>query len=163
MPFLPWLEETAASIAIRESILVYPLIETTHVLTLCLFLGLLALLDLRLTGFALRGVAVSEVAGRLLPLALAGFAVMAVSGALLFYSGPVKAWANPFFRIKVAMIALAGVNAWIFHNTIYRRVAAWDRDPVPPARARAAGFCSLVLWCGVVICGRLQAYNWFQA
>ncbi|MEZ5352623.1 MAG: DUF6644 family protein [Bryobacteraceae bacterium] len=161
-PFIQWLEGTAGSIAIRESILLYPVIETTHVLTLCLFLGMIAMLDLRLLGIGLRGVPVSEVAGRLLPWALSGFVIMAISGALLFYSGPVRASNNIFFKVKMAMILLTGVNALSFHFTIYRRVADWDRDPTPPLRARAAGFFSLVLWCGVVICGRLQAYNWFD-
>jgi hypothetical protein len=160
--FLQWLEGTAGSVAIRESLLLYPVIETTHVLALCLFLGLIAMVDLRLLGVGLRGVPVSQVAGRLLPWALAGFAAMAVSGMLLFYSGPVRAAGHIFFRIKMAMLVLTGVNAMLFHATIYRRVTAWDLDAIPPLRARAAGLCSLVLWSAVVICGRLQAYNWFD-
>ncbi len=160
--FFQWLEGTAGSVAIRESTLLYPVIETTHVLTLCLFLGMIAMLDLRLVGVGLRGVPVSQVAGRLLPWALAGFAIMAVSGVLLFYSGPVRASGNIFFQIKMILIALTGVNALIFHWTIERRVADWDSDPVPPFRARLAGFCSLVLWSAVLICGRMQAYNWFD-
>lgn len=162
LPFIQWLDGTAGSIAIRESLLVYPLIETTHVLTLALFLGMIALLDLRLLGVGLRGAPVSEVAGRLLPWALAGFALMSLSGALLFYSGPLRAYHNIFFRIKVVMIGLAGLNALLFHYTVYKRVASWDLDPSPPFRAKLAGFCSLLLWSGVVICGRMQAYNWFD-
>ena len=160
--FFQWLEATSGSILIRESIIVYPIIETTHVLTLGLFLGLIALLDLRLLGVGLKGVPVSQVAGRLLPWALVGFALMSISGVLLFYSGPVKAAGNIFFRIKMVMIALAGVNALVFHYTIHKRVASWDNDPAPPARAKLAGVLSLLLWCGVVICGRMQAYNWFK-
>ena len=110
----------------------------------------------------MRGVPVSQVAGRLLPWALAGFVLMAVSGALLFYSGPLRAWGNVFFRIKMVMILLTGVNALVFHWTVYQRVVSWDNDARPPLRARVAGFCSLMLWCGVVICGRMQAYNWFD-
>ena len=161
LPFMQWLEATPGSIAIRESLMVYPLVESAHVLSLCLFLGLLALLDLRLLGFGLRGVPVSEIAGRLLPIALAGFALMVISGGLLFYSGPLRAYNNIFFRVKMVMIALAGLNAFLFHVTIYRRIADWDRDPVPPLRARLAGFFSLLLWCGVVVSGRMQAYKWF--
>ena len=161
LPFMQWLEATPGSIAIRESIMVYPLVESAHVLSLCLFLGLLALLDLRLLGFGLRGVPVSEIAGRLLPIALAGFALMVISGGLLFYSGPLRAYNNIFFRVKMVMIALAGLNAFLVHVTLYRRIADWDRDPVPPLRARLAGFFSLLLWCGVVVSGRMQAYKWF--
>ena len=161
-PFFQWLQGTGGSVAIRESTLLYPMIETSHVLMLCLFLGMIAMVDLRLLGIGLRGIPVSQVAGRLLPLAAAGFALMTFSGMLLFYSGPVRASGNIFFRIKMVMIVLAGMNALLFHFTIYRRVLDWDCDPMPPLRARLAGFCSLLLWSGVVICGRMQAYNWFD-
>ena len=97
-----------------------------------------------------------------MPWALFGFSLMAISGLLLFYSGPVKAAANIFFRVKLVLIVLTGVNALIFHLTIHRRVAVWDNYPTPPARAKLAGLLSLVLWSGVVICGRMQAYNWFN-
>jgi hypothetical protein len=162
LPFLQWLEGTPGSVFIRESLLLYPLVETAHVLTLCLFLGMIGMLDLRLVGVGLKGVPVSEVASRLLPFALWGFVAMAISGLLLFYSGPVRAAGNIFFRVKVVMIGLAGVNALLFHFTIYRRVVSWDHAASPPVRAKLAGVLSLLLWSGVVICGRLQAYNWFK-
>jgi len=162
LAFFEWLERTPGSVGIRESIWTYPIVETTHVLTLGLFLGLVAMLDLRLLGLTLRRIPVSEVAGRLLPWALAGFAVMVVSGVLLFYAGPVKASQNVFFRIKLVMIVAAGVNAFVFHSTVYRTATEWDRAPVAPLRARVAGSLSLVLWAGVVVAGRMQAYNWFD-
>jgi hypothetical protein len=65
--FCQWLATTSGSIALHESLYMYPLVESTHVLTLCLFVGLAALLDLRLMGLALRDVPVSEVAARFLP------------------------------------------------------------------------------------------------
>jgi len=160
--FFQWLEGTAGSVYIRESTLFYPFVETTHVLTLCLFLGMTALFDLRLLGVALRGVTVSEAANRLLFWSRIGFTVMAISGMLLFYSGPVKASGNPFFQVKMVLITLAGLNVMLFHLLTFPRVADWDNDAKPPARARLAGLLSLIFWSGVVICGRMQAYNWFD-
>lgn len=159
---MEWLNETPGSIAIRESILFYPYVETTHVLSLALFLGMIAMLDLRLAGAGLRSIPVSAVAHKLLPWAWAGFALMLVSGLLLFYSGPVRAYGNIFFRIKMLAIVLAGLNAFLFHRTVFQRVAQWDADATPPLRARLAGVCSLLLWSAVVVCGRMQAYNWFD-
>ncbi len=160
--FFEWLENTGGSVAIRESILFYPLVETTHVLTLCLFLGMTATWDLRLVGLTFRKIPVSQVLDRLWPWAMAGFVVMVISGLLLFYSGPVRASQNIFFQVKMIMIALAGLNAFVFHKTVYRWVAEWDNEAVIPMRARVAGFLSLVLWSGVVVSGRMQAYNWFD-
>jgi len=160
--FLQWLEATGGAVAIRESILLYPIIESTHVLTLCLFFGFIALMDLRLIGVALRGVPVSQITGRILPLGGAGFVIMAISGALLFYSSPMRAYTNIFFRVKLMLIALAGVNALLFHMTIFKSVDDWKDALQPPPRARLAGLLSLVFWSGVIICGRMQAYKWFD-
>jgi hypothetical protein len=121
------------------------------------------MLDLRLLGLTMRQVPVSEVTGRLLPWTVAGFVLMFLSGALLFYAIPVRTYQNIFFRIKVAMLLLSGLNAWIFHHsTVYRRVAEWDLDPRPPKQARRAAAFSLALWMGIVVAGRMIAYNWFD-
>lgn len=157
-----WLASTRGSIALHESLWAYPLVESAHVLTLCLFVGLAVLLDLRLLGVTLRGAPVSEVAGRLLPWMAAGFAVMIATGALLFYAIPVRSFQSIFFRVKVILLVLAGLNAWVFHARVYRRVADWDLDPVPPRGARLAGTLSLALWAGIVVAGRMIAYNWFD-
>jgi hypothetical protein len=140
----------------------YPLVESIHVLTLCLFVGMAAMLDLRLLGWTMRRVPVSEASARLLPWMRIGFAVMVMTGALLFYAIPVRSYQSIFFRIKITLLILAGVNAWIFHATVHRRVAEWDRDPVAPRRARVAGALSLVLWAFIVVSGRMIAYNWFD-
>ena len=160
--FCEWLANTPWSIALHESTWGYPIVESVHVLALCLFLGLVVMMDLRLLGATMKGAPVSEVAGRLLPWTAAGFALMVVSGALLFYAIPVRTYQNIFFRVKVAMLVLSGLNAWIFHSTVYRRVAEWDLDPVPPKRARVAAGLSLALWAGIVVAGRMIAYNWFD-
>ena len=110
----------------------------------------------------MRRVAVSEVAGRLLPWTVAGFVVMIVTGGLLFYGIPVRTYRNIFFRVKVGLLVLSGLNAWVFHATVYRKVAQWDVQPVPPMRARIAGGLSLLFWSGVVVAGRMIAYNWFD-
>src|SRR5258708_23743073 len=92
--FCQWLESTPVSIALHESIWGYPIIESVHVLTLCLFLGLSVMLDLRLLGVTMLRTPMSEVMGRLLPWSIAGFVIMLVTGALLFYAIPVKTYLN---------------------------------------------------------------------
>ena len=162
LAFCQWLGSTPWSVALHESILVYPIVESVHVLTLCLFLGLVVMLDLRLLGVTMLKTPVSEVVGRLVPWTIAGFVVMVISGSLLFYAIPVKTYLNIFFRLKVLFLLLAGANIAVFHRTIFRRMNEWDLDPVPPLRARVAGGVSLVLWAGIVVAGRMIAYNWFD-
>ena len=160
--FCEWLATTQGSIALHESLYMYPVVESIHVLTLCVFIGLAAIVDLRLLGLTLRRVPFSEVAARLLPFMAGGFLVMIVTGALLFYAIPVRSFHNVFFRAKMIMLALAGLNAWVFHLRVYRRVFEWDLDPLAPRAARVGGAVSLVLWAAIIVSGRMIAYNWFD-
>jgi hypothetical protein len=153
---------TAASIAIRESAWTYPIINSAHVLSLAVFVGLVVILDLRLIGVAMRATPVTEVQRGLWPWTIGGFVLMAITGALLFYSDPVRFYGNVFFWIKIGLMALAGVNAFVFHNSVFRRVADWDQSARTPARARIAGALSLLLWAAIIVAGRLIAYNWFS-
>jgi hypothetical protein len=162
LPFCQWLAATSGSIALHESLFMYPLVESVHVLTLCLFVGMSVLLDLRLLGVTLRRVPVSEVTDRLLPWMIVGFVIMLITGLLLFYAIPVRSYQNIFFRLKLITLVLAGLNAWYFHEGIHKRVAQWDRDVRTPARARMAGVLSLVFWGIIVVSGRMIAYNWFD-
>jgi hypothetical protein len=162
LAFCEWLASTEWSIALHESLFLYPLVETTHVLSLLLFVGTINLVDLRLLGFLFRDVPVSEVTGRILPWTVAGFAIAAVTGALLFYAIPVRTYQNLFFRIKVVMLIAAGVNVLLFHRHAGRSSPAWDHLARPPRRVRMAGAISLASWATVIVMGRMIAYNWFD-
>ena len=140
----------------------YPLVETTHVLSLLLFVGTVNLVDLRLLGFLFRDVAVSEVTGRILPWTVGGFVIAAVTGALLFYAIPVRTYQSLFFRIKVVMLIVAGVNALLFHRHANRSAPRWDHQARPPLRVRLTGAVSLTAWATVIVMGRMIAYNWFD-
>ena len=160
--FLEWMGSTKWSVMLLESYYMWPWVESTHVLSLALFVGTAFMMDLRLVGIAFRGVPASSFTERLLPWTRVGFAVMVVTGLLLFYSSPLRYYYNLFFRVKVVLLLLAGLNVWFFHSRIHRSIGSWDRDRHPPMAARVAGIVSLVVWTGVVFSGRLVAYNWFD-
>jgi len=162
--FCEWLAGTPGSIALHESRYVYLIILTVHVMTLCLFVGTAVMMDLRLLGLTLQSVRVSEVMTRLLPWTSAGFVLTIISGTLLFYAAPLSRYENIFFRAKMVALLLAGINILAFHNTVYRRVAEWDLDPIPPRRARVMGGFALVLWALIITLGRLIPYQvyWFN-
>ena len=158
-----WLAATPASIALHESRYAFLIVLTVHVMALGLFAGLAVMVDLRLLGLTLSRVPASEVLRRLLPWAVGGFCVMVLSGALLFYAAPLDRYGNVFFRAKLALLVLAGLNVWLFHSTAHRGVAEWDLDPVPPRRARVAGGVALCLWAAIILAGRMIPYQqyWF--
>lgn len=162
--FFEWLGNTPWSVALHESRYVFLVVLTVHVLTLTVFAGTAVMIDLRLLGVTMSRVPVSQVVSRLLPWNGAGFLVMITSGTLLFYAAPLLRYENVFFRLKMAALVLAIVNMWLFHRTIYRRVAEWDLHPVPPPHARLVGGLSLVLLAIIITTGRMMAYQgyWFD-
>ena len=160
--FLEWLGSTGWSVSILESFWVWPLLESTHVLTLTLFVGTAVMMDLRLLGVTFKSVPISEFTRRMLPWTRGSFAVMALTGVLVFYSAPVRYYHNLFFRIKVVLLIVAGINIWWFHMRTNRGVEEWDRDPIPPRAVRIAGATSLFVWAFIVVSGRMIAYNWFD-
>ena len=159
---LEWIGNTPWSVALLESYYVWPLVESTHVLTLALFVGTAVMMDLRLVGVAFPGVPASAFTKRLLPWTRFGFALMVVTGLLLFYSSPLRYYHNLFFRIKTILLVVAGLNIWLFHSRIHASIEEWEDAARPPRAARIAGLISLVVWTGVVFSGRLVAYNWFE-
>jgi hypothetical protein len=157
-----WLDGHAWSTGIHESLYLYAWIETTHVLTLALFLGMLFVIDLRMLGFAFTDVPASVIAQRLDVPMMLGFAVMMITGLLLYYAIPVRTTQSVWFRFKVVLLVAAAVNAFLFRARLAASVATWDADPVPPRRIRIGAGASLALWAGVVISGRSIAYDWFD-
>jgi hypothetical protein len=157
-----WVDTFESSIAIRESLYVYPYLLVAHVVGMCLFVGTVAMMDLRLAGWGNNSSPLSQVQAKLFPWQVLGLVLSGITGMVLLYGQPMRYYGNIFFWVKMVMMALAAVNAMIFHRTAYRSIAAWDTDARPPLGARVAGASSLFLWGAVIICGRLIAYNWFE-
>ena len=161
-PFTEWLAQTPWSIALHESLYAYTWIESLHVIGITLFVGTIAMVDLRLLGVSWRAVPVSQMTARILPYTIAGFVIMFITGLLLFYAIPVRSWHSIWFRAKMILLLAAAINIWFFHRRVQRDRARWDEIVLPPLRARVAAALSLGIWLTVIVLGRMIAYNWFD-
>lgn len=153
-----WLEQTSMGTTVRESLWLFPVIETIHIFGIILLVGGTSILDLRLMGLTFREEPVTKLAKRFLPWAWAGFIIQVVTGVLMFASEATKMYINAAFQIKMLMIVAAGVNAFVFHSLAYQSVGKWENDPVAPVSARVAGLISILFWFGIVAAGRWIAY-----
>jgi hypothetical protein len=155
--WLSWLEGSALTVYVRESTLLYPAIETAHILGFVILVGAAAMFDLRLLGFA-RTLPVKEAARHLLRWSRLSLLLVAPTGFTLFMTQATEMWVNPVFRVKLLLIALAGCNALAFRLLSYRTVERWNRETATPAGAKIAAVLSLALWTSVITCGRFIAY-----
>jgi uncharacterized protein DUF6644 len=151
---IAFLETSAVADGIRENDLLFPFIESVHVVAICLVIGSVLVLDLRLLGFASIQRPVSRLTSAILPVTWSAFAVAAISGFLLFISNATKYLANGYFVAKIFLIGAAGLNMIVFHWISARDLPRWEVDASPPLRARLAGALSILLWITVVACGR---------
>ena len=153
-----WLDQTAIGSTIRQSLWLFPAIETLHLLGMAALVATISVLDLRLLGWAACQQPVSKLAGRLIPLAWLGFAVQLVTGVLLFSSEAVKIYGNPAFRLKMILLGLAGVQALIFQTFVAAKLPTWDNRPSLPTGAKLIGMSSLLVWLGIVAAGRFIGF-----
>ncbi|SRR5579875_125117 len=157
--FCLWLETTSMGKSIHDSAWLFPVIETFHLFGVVMLVGAASVFDLRLTGLAFKDYTVSNLADRFLPWIWAGFLLQVVTGVLLFASEATRMYRSDVFRVKMLLIAVAGLNALVFHLLAYRSVGTWEKDRVAPLSARFAGIFSLLLWFGIVGAGRWIAYS----
>ena len=158
LEFCQWLDQSSVGTTIRQSLWLFPAIETVHLLGMAALVAAISMLDLRLLGCALRQRQVSQLAARLIPWAWMGFGVQVVTGTLLFSSEAVKMYGNPAFRLKMLLLLLAGIQALIFQMVMSRRLAAWDERAAMPVAAKAIGLSSILVWIGVVTAGRFIGF-----
>lgn len=151
---IAFLEQSPLAEAIREDDLLFPLIESVHVLAICLVVGSISIVDLRLLGFASIQRPVGRLTREILPYTWGAFAVAVAAGGLLFISHASKYLENGYFVTKLVLIGVAGLNMLLFHFISAKDMPRWENDPRPPFPARFAGGLSLLLWIAVVASGR---------
>ena len=155
MAFLEWLQSTAPATFVAETLWAYPLFETLHTLGMALLMGALSLINLRILGYKPALPILGTL--KLLPLAWLGFTVNLISGLALFTSDAVYFWSSVTFKVKLTLILLAGINAFILSQTAFRKARAGDGQS-GSFNAKPFAAASLVFWVGAIIAGRLIAY-----
>ncbi len=154
---LGFIESLPLAVAMRHELWLYPLVEIAHIAGFVVLVGSIVVLDLRLLGLS-RSLPVSTLTRHIVPWTIGAFALIVPTGLLMFSAHASDFLTNRAFQLKLLLILLAGVNAGLFHTGVYRSVARWDREAVPPPMARLHASASLLLWFGVLSCGRLLAY-----
>src|ERR1700739_1077170 len=148
--FLKSLEESGLAHGIRDSLWLFPLIESTHVFGLSLVFGTIAIIDLRLLGMASTQRPFQRMASDILKWTWAAFALTALTGSLMFITNARVYYHNVFFRTKMLLLALTGINTLFFELTTGRTIYGWDQAPSAPRAGKAVAALSLAMWIGII-------------
>lgn len=156
---LQWLQALPLAVFIHKTGWAFTTVAVVHVFAISLVLGTIAIVDLRLLGLASTKRPFAELSRQVLPFTWAAFVLAVIAGSLLFISRATEYVTNTTFWVKMALIAIAGINMVIFEFITVRDVNEWNLSPTPPARARLAGGISIACWILVIVCGRLIGFT----
>jgi uncharacterized membrane protein len=148
------LDHTKLAEWVQADPLAFPGLEAVHVISVMLVFGSVAMLDLRLLGVSSRNQAVVKISDEVLPWTWVSFLIAVISGCLLFIGQATAYLGNQEFKIKMVLMAVAGINLAIFHVFTWSKVQSWNNGVPTPVGAKVAALLSLTLWAGVVIAGR---------
>ena len=152
------IQSTDLFTAVRQSVLFYPIVLSTHLTCIAIFGGMILATDLRLLGVALKSIPVAAVIESTRIWKRIGFVVMITCGILLAGAHLDKYYGNPYFQMKLSLLVLIGIHGLYFRRSVYAHPIDLDLEPKMPVKAKLAGGISLVLWLCVVTCGRWIAY-----
>jgi hypothetical protein len=157
------LEATSLATRIRESLYLFPLIESCHVIGLTMVFGTIAIIDLRLLGIASTRRPFTRIASDVLKWTWAAFTLTLTTGLLMFITNAGVYYHNFYFRSKMVMLALAGINMLMFELTAGRSVQRWDKQETAPMAGKTVAAVSLILWITIIFLGRWIGFTTTRA
>lgn len=151
------IERLPLAVAMRHELWLYPIVEIVHIVGFVTLVGGIIVLDLRLLGLS-KSLPVRALSRHVLPWSIGALLLIVPSGLLMFIAHAGDLVGNTAFIIKMVLLMCAGANAAVFHTGVFRGAAAWDTTAVVPVAAKLHALASLLIWAGVLACGRLLAY-----
>ena len=154
-----WIASTRLSLFFQATDGLIATSQSIHILAISVVFGSGLMISLRLLGVGASGRSVSRLAQTLLP--WMGWALIALllTGLLQLVAEPVRELGTAAFWLKMGMLlCVLALNVW-FARTVHTHAAALDSAQTRPASARLFAVASLLLWVGIIFCGRLIAYT----
>lgn len=155
-PLINWMKQSAVHDFVTQNTWVWPTLETFHFLGLCLLLGSLILVDLRVVGFNKKA-PLKEIHA-FVPLTITGFSINALTGLLFLFGDPERYFPNVAFQFKMLLVFLAGLNVLYFEMKVHPQIKEHGDQTKLGMDAKIVAGASLVFWILVIILGRMIPY-----
>jgi hypothetical protein len=150
------LESSQFSIWLRSELWGWPLVLTIHVLGTAVVIGFMIVISLRLLGL-FETIPYSSL-NRLFPVVWVALVVQVLTGIALWVTKPTRYVADTAFALKCSLIVVGIVLMLYFYAAMKREAASWDAAGAASGRGVKFAAASLLVWCGVLVVGRLTAH-----
>jgi hypothetical protein len=135
----------------------WPIMQSLHYLGACLLIGTVGLFDLRALGLA-KGIVPGAI-HRLIPVGVGGYVSNMLLGVVFFFGHPDQYFYNDAFRLKLSLMAVAGINILVFYGTgAFAEVRMLPAGADASLRVKIITGTSLAVWVGVIVCGRMITF-----
>jgi len=152
---LSWLEGSHFSDWMRGELWGWPLALTLHEFGTAVVVGFVLIIWLRLVGL-FETIAVTSL-NRLFPVIWIAFALQLLTGFALWMTKPTQYVSDLAFTLKIAFVVVGAALTLHLQRAMRREAAAWEATGVSSRAIRFVA-ATLLVWCSVLVTGRLTAY-----
>jgi Na+-transporting methylmalonyl-CoA/oxaloacetate decarboxylase gamma subunit len=153
-PDAEWLKSASIAGFINTTNWAWPALETLHFIGLCLLLGVVLVVNLRMLG-VMKNVSFAAV-HRLLPWGILGFGINLMTGMFFFITVPEQYTQNIALHWKMVLVLLAGINA--LYLTVFDEPWALASGDDAPLTGKVIAASAIFLWLGVIYFGRMMPF-----
>ena len=157
--FAQWLSETRLSLAIQTHLWVIPTIQSIHIVCIGMVLAAVFMNDLRIFGWAARDQTLSQTTRRFAPWLWSSLGVLLVTGILMVVGEPERELMSLSFWLKMSLIVVGIAIATLFQLSLRRNGREGGEALVKRATTRSLAVITFLVWCSIIILGRLIAYD----
>lgn len=158
--FAQWLSTTFPSVFLQthESWMI-PIIQSAHITGIGLAVGSALMMTLRLLGRVGTDQSLQATERRYGPWLTGALWLLLVSGGLLIIAEPVRELVTFSFWLKMACVGIMVVVFATFRASVKSHGERWEQVLARRPAVRLAAVLTVVLWCCIIVLGRLIAYD----
>lgn len=155
-----WLSTTAPSVFIQtREVWMIPTIQSVHIIGIATAVGSAFVIAMRVLGWLNMDQTLLQTQQRFGPWLTGALCLLLLTGGLLVVAEPVRELVTVSFWLKMALVALMTAIAIAYQRSVSAHDRQWETRLVGLASVRWAALLTFVIWAGIIILGRLIAYD----
>ncbi len=158
--FATWLYATAPSAFLRsQEVWIIPTIQSIHIVGIATALGSAFMIAMRVTGWLGSDQTLLQTQRRYGPWLSGALWLLLATGAFLVLAEPTRELDAVSFWLKMALVALMAVIAYLFGRSVRNHDQRWETDVARRSGVKWAALLTFVVWAAIIFLGRFIAYD----